>query len=271
LLQAVGIEALVYTSPSRTGAAPRWRVLCPFAHERQPHERALLVSRLNNVLQGALAPESWTAAQAYYWGVEAGGAPSSSFHGEITPAVFRRLVVIGTPIDLLTGLAERGPDAATGGSTATQGGAGRSDHRTDEELTRIVKEGRAGEMRNALVPLSKRLTYRLGAPEAERQLYALIDGSAWASADPQRAAKHRDQVPGLCASVAKKQASAAATPAQPLPSGLPLVERTTRMGADRFPLTKLAGKGAALHRVVIDHMDNVQATLDAYGMTCGGA
>lgn len=72
LLELAGIQALVYTSPSHTSAAPRWRVLAPFAAEHTPTERRELLGRLNGALGGVLAHESFTLSQTYYVGRVAG-------------------------------------------------------------------------------------------------------------------------------------------------------------------------------------------------------
>lgn len=67
-LKAADIAALVYTSPSHTPAAPRWRVLAPTSKSLPPRRRRALVERLNAVLVGRLAEESFTLSQAYYYG-----------------------------------------------------------------------------------------------------------------------------------------------------------------------------------------------------------
>ena len=67
-LTFAGIEAVFYTSPSHTEQAPRWRVLCPLSHEYPPQDRRRFVARLNGVLRGILAPESFTLSQSYYCG-----------------------------------------------------------------------------------------------------------------------------------------------------------------------------------------------------------
>jgi hypothetical protein len=74
-LRWAGVEAIVYTSPSHTAAAPRWRVLCPFASEYRPEERDRFLDRLNGVLGGVLEPESWTLSRAYYYGNVEGKPP----------------------------------------------------------------------------------------------------------------------------------------------------------------------------------------------------
>ena len=68
MLQFAGIEAFIYTSPSHTPSAPRWRVLAPLSRDHVPADRRDLVARLNGALGGILAPESFTLSQAFYFG-----------------------------------------------------------------------------------------------------------------------------------------------------------------------------------------------------------
>lgn len=72
LLQQAGIEALIYTSPSHTAAAPRWRVLAPTSQPYAPAAHRELVGRLNAVLRSAFSSESFALSQAYYYGKVAG-------------------------------------------------------------------------------------------------------------------------------------------------------------------------------------------------------
>lgn len=67
-LTAANLAAVVYTSPSHQAHTPKWRVLCPLADTTMPEERAALTARLNGVLGGKLARESFTLSQAYYYG-----------------------------------------------------------------------------------------------------------------------------------------------------------------------------------------------------------
>jgi predicted P-loop ATPase len=67
-LKKAGVTSLLYTSPSHTSDKPRWRAVCPLSTERGPDQRHHLVSRLNGVLGGILAPESWRLSQSYYYG-----------------------------------------------------------------------------------------------------------------------------------------------------------------------------------------------------------
>jgi hypothetical protein len=63
-LNAAGIIAIVHTTPSHTGIHPRWRVWIPFSKELLPHERERMTNRLNLLLGGVLARESWGSANA---------------------------------------------------------------------------------------------------------------------------------------------------------------------------------------------------------------
>ena len=88
ILEKAGVKALVYTSPSHTEDAPRWRVLCPTSAPLAPSRRAHLVGRLNGLLRGVLASESFTLSQSYYFG-RVGSNPSHMAE-----------LVDGQPIDL---------------------------------------------------------------------------------------------------------------------------------------------------------------------------
>lgn len=68
ILTSANLAAIIYTSPSHTEAAPRWRILCPLSQPIAPGDRAGMVGRLNGLFVGALAGESFTASQAYYYG-----------------------------------------------------------------------------------------------------------------------------------------------------------------------------------------------------------
>jgi hypothetical protein len=74
-LRESGIASILYTTPSHTPEAPRWRVLCPLSHPYPPEAREQLVAWLNGLLDGALAPESFTLSQSYYYGQVEGASP----------------------------------------------------------------------------------------------------------------------------------------------------------------------------------------------------
>jgi hypothetical protein len=68
LLERAGIRACVYTSPSHTPHAPRWRVLAPLSQPAPSEHRSRLLARINGVLGGILSSESFTLSQSYYYG-----------------------------------------------------------------------------------------------------------------------------------------------------------------------------------------------------------
>jgi hypothetical protein len=67
-LENAGVAAMVYTSPSHTEDAQRWRILCPVSAEMPGARRQHLVGRLNGLFNGVLAGESFTLSQSYYYG-----------------------------------------------------------------------------------------------------------------------------------------------------------------------------------------------------------
>ncbi|RDW14108.1 AAA family ATPase [Paracoccus thiocyanatus] len=112
-LKEAGIAALLYSSASHTPERPRWRVLCPLSSAVQAYERKALVASLNGALGGVLAPESFTASQAYYYGQVARKHPVET------------MLVDGQALDRVRGLPSVYPFAND--STSGQGlGKGRT-------------------------------------------------------------------------------------------------------------------------------------------------
>jgi hypothetical protein len=54
ILEKQGIASLLYTSPSHTEDAQRWRVLCPLSEEMPPARRGAFMGRLNGLFRGGL-------------------------------------------------------------------------------------------------------------------------------------------------------------------------------------------------------------------------
>jgi Protein of unknown function (DUF3631)/Primase C terminal 2 (PriCT-2) len=67
-LNRAQLEAVVYPTPSYTAERPRWRVLAWYSEARPPSFHATMMGRLNGVLGGVLAAESWTLSQAFFYG-----------------------------------------------------------------------------------------------------------------------------------------------------------------------------------------------------------
>ena len=82
LLERAGIRACLYTSwndgvfdPPKYNGGPRWRVACPTSKPMTPDFHRQLMERINGVLGGVLAGESFTPAQGYFFGKR----PAASF------------------------------------------------------------------------------------------------------------------------------------------------------------------------------------------------
>jgi hypothetical protein len=88
ILRAAAISAIVYTSPSFTEDAPKWRILCFLSREYPPAEHDRLLGRLNGLFGGIFDPASWALSQSYYYG-SVNRNPSH-----------RVVVVEGDPLDL---------------------------------------------------------------------------------------------------------------------------------------------------------------------------
>jgi hypothetical protein len=67
-LRAAGVEAVLYTTPSHRLEAPRWRALLPLSRPHSLDERRELVGKVNALLGGIIAPESFVPSQAFYIG-----------------------------------------------------------------------------------------------------------------------------------------------------------------------------------------------------------
>ena len=139
-LAGAGIRCLVVTTPSHTPERPRWRVFAPTSIPLIPHARHQLVKRLNGVLDGALAAESFTLARAFYVGCL---DPVSGY---------ACLPVEGECVDLMPEL-----DAAAAGP-AQRDGAGAPDTETDADrafrlsaAAAAWRDGLADEARDALM------------------------------------------------------------------------------------------------------------------------
>ena len=63
------IRALLYTSASHvSGVKERWRIIVPLSQNREPEVRAKFVARVNGLLDGKLADESFTKSQGFLYG-----------------------------------------------------------------------------------------------------------------------------------------------------------------------------------------------------------
>ena len=143
-LETQGVACILYTSPSYSIEFPKWRILCPFSREGQPHVRRQMVGRVNGLFGGVFLRENWALSQAYYFGA----VNRSPLH--------RVELIDGSPIDdhdeldeIWIGPANADPEPPAGGNT---------DEREIAELVRLIVTGR--ELHNSLTPLAARLVGR---------------------------------------------------------------------------------------------------------------
>lgn len=118
-LRAADLAGIVYTTPSHSPEAPRWRVLCPTSSPLSPDSRDALCERVNGALGGILATESFTRSQAYYFGATGDGA-----HHRVE-------VVDGRAIDLAAELPRIGRPSAAEAEAVTDAEPGDTDNLAD--------------------------------------------------------------------------------------------------------------------------------------------
>uniref|UniRef100_UPI0037C1534F AAA family ATPase n=1 Tax=Flavobacterium sp. TaxID=239 RepID=UPI0037C1534F len=68
MLSSAGIFSILYPTPSNAPEKPRWRVIAPTSTAMPTTEHRRLTERLNTILNGVLAKESFTLSQSYYFG-----------------------------------------------------------------------------------------------------------------------------------------------------------------------------------------------------------
>lgn len=72
-LALAGIRSVLHTTPSHTIEKPRWRGFCPLSREHEPGARRAFVARVNGILGGIIAPESFALSQPFFIGRVNGG------------------------------------------------------------------------------------------------------------------------------------------------------------------------------------------------------
>lgn len=102
ILELAGVSAVIATTPRHGTLGNRWRAIVPFAQERTAAERHVLMGKLNALLGGVLATESFTASQSFYF-------------GRVQGAPYEVHIASGMPIDQAPGIDQIrpvGPPAA---------------------------------------------------------------------------------------------------------------------------------------------------------------
>jgi putative DNA primase/helicase len=182
-ISRVGVRAILYTSPSHTKAAPKWRVICPTSTELDPTQRDKLLARVNGMLGGVLAGESFTASQSYYFGRALDNADADH----------QCVIVSGEYIDLRDDLDE---------GAMWKEGKPFAEKKTDDELIDAVVTGR--DLHNSLCALAARWSVRMGTIAATEKLYELMDRSQARYDRPDDWQTRRDDIPRLVDSAAQK-------------------------------------------------------------------
>jgi hypothetical protein len=228
LLSTQGIASLVYTSPSHTEDAPRWRILCPLSEEMPPDRRSAHMGRLNGLFRGIFAGESWTLSQSYYFG-SVNRNPSH-----------RVEVIDGSPIDahddLDTIWLGRPGGSVDGDRTSSQ------EAREDAELIRCVVTGE--HLHGELCALAARYIGR-GIPDATVE--ELMRGMMLSHPECARNERWLDRlrsIPELVASARRKYRADDAQPSDPRRKEVGRV--AFRLLRRRLPAAQLVGE---LHRL----------------------
>lgn len=180
-LQALHLEAIIYTTPSHTAEKPRWRVLAPLSKPYAPSEREGFVELLNGVLEAILNVESFTQNQSYYFG-RVSGVEYKFFHTKGYP--LDELDLVLSPIGKPQGVPAM---PVTEHSPANELGTPES----DQELIRKIQTGE--DYHHALLVLSARYASRGMAKNA---IIEVLQGNMRAcQEDTQRWKDRYDDIP----------------------------------------------------------------------------
>lgn len=81
IFEKLGVEAILYTTPSWAEDKPRWRALMLFSRELTVGQRNKLIKQINEAVGDIFSWESKTLSQSYYFGQVEGAPP---IHVEVT-------------------------------------------------------------------------------------------------------------------------------------------------------------------------------------------
>jgi hypothetical protein len=195
-LEAKGVLATLYTSPSHTSEKPRWRVVARLSQPLPPDTYKPLTDRLDNALGNILADESWSLSQSYYF-------------GRVDGREYRCVDSAGRCIDLVHDLdaliVEKDPVVVSGGNASPN--LSTNPDATDDELREHIVNGHKGQIYPALLKLSARYIGRgMDRDDAIAALQGMLDSASWRAADPKTWKVRRRGVAKMVASAVKKYA-----------------------------------------------------------------
>ena len=184
-LAAFGVAATLYTTASHTREAPRWRIVAPTGRELDKAEYPQMVARINGLFGGAIARESFTVAQSFYFG-RVNGRDFAAYH------------TAGAHIDELAELDDgaRYPEGVAIGDAPSTA--------TDTAHRETVRTGADG-VHHALLALAARWIARGVAPDdVTAALGALLDACEWKDRAPERWRERRDSLARIVISARDK-------------------------------------------------------------------
>jgi hypothetical protein len=194
-----GVLSIIYTSPRHHPDHPRWRVLAFFRRELAPDEHPTMTARLNGILGGAAADESFTLSQSYYY-----GSCGNPHH--------QAVLVEGTPLDLHDELDAGALGKSRSSPTPRGGRSGRVD-----EAGLMAQICRSESYHPPAIMLAAAWAYQgLSLAQAAKRLLKLFDAVPEASRDD-RWRERRAEVPDILTWVYAREH--AAMRAQPAPDG----------------------------------------------------
>jgi hypothetical protein len=180
-LEKADVLAVLYTSPSHTEDAPRWRILCPCSTDLPPRHREMLLGRLNGLFLGIASVESWTLSQSYYYG-SVSNNPSHQVE-----------LVDGQPIDLLDDLDEGscGKANTTGSGPRNAGKTYQRGRMNEEELLADIASGKAYHSPSVRL-LGKWARDQVPQEEAQRRLSQAMEAIPEAARDARWQMRYAD-------------------------------------------------------------------------------
>ena len=161
IVRQVGLDCVIYSSPSYTVQKPRWRVLCPLSTAYRPADRDRFMARLAGLYAQhgiVFDPASWALSQSYFVGTA----------NEFAPIV---VIIPGEPIDRLEALDDIAIGRPNGLNGAGNGAEGEFDERA---LMEAIISG-ANYHRSSLSLLGSWASCGIGMLEARERLVTAFE------------------------------------------------------------------------------------------------
>jgi hypothetical protein len=227
---ALGLRAIIYTTPSFTPERPRWRVLFPLSAPCPPARRAHLVGRANGLFGGSLGIESWALSQSYYYG-QVIPQPEGDQPG-CNPD-YRVEFIVGVPLDLADDL-----DEIWLGKPNTKDSGGFTEGRVDEDALEQAIVGGESYHPSAVRLVGLWAHRGIPATDAEMRLRCLFDQVVPQKRD-YRWQERLDDIPRTIAWVYAKEAAKPSVKPPPVRSA-DAADEAEHVGDDQAEIARLA-------------------------------